>query len=82
MLAAGLLAGMGVGCQWDDLTRRLDGSLAVRSSGIEPSQSQWRWRAEVNAIGGIIKIKIIFYNMKCKDVLDKKLPVAGENEIA
>ena len=29
----------------------------------------------------IIKIKIIFYNMKCKDVLDKKLPVGGENEI-
>lgn len=38
-------------------------------------------RAEVIAIG-IIKIKIIFYNMKCKDVLDMKLPVAGENEIA
>ena len=25
---------------------------------------------------------IIFQNMKCKDVLDKKLRVAGENEIA
>lgn len=35
---------LGLGCQWDDQTRRLDGSLAVRSSGGEPSQSQWRWR--------------------------------------
>jgi hypothetical protein len=35
---------MVMGCQWDNQTRRLDGSLAVRSSGDEPSQSQWRWR--------------------------------------
>lgn len=29
-------------------------------------------------LSGDNKIKIIFYNMECKDVLDKKLPVAGE----
>lgn len=82
----GLSGWDGSGCQWDDQTRRLDGSLAVRSSGVEPSQSQWKWRrnlmgmeAEI-AIGWKKKI-IIFYNMKCKDVLDKKLRVAGENEI-
>jgi hypothetical protein len=81
--------GMPVGCQWDDQTRRRDGSQTVRSSGGEPSQSQWRWwrnlmiwRSSGDCYRGIIKIKIIFYNMKCKDVLDKKLPVAGENEIA
>ena len=86
---SGLSGWDGSGCQWDDQTRRLDGSLSVRSSGGEPSQSQWRWRRnlmgmevkEVNAIG-IIKNKNYFFNMKCKDVLDKKLPVAGENEIA
>ena len=35
---------------------------------------------EANDIGDN-KIKIIFYNMKCKDVLDKKFPVGGKNEI-
>ena len=77
----------GIGCcQWDDLNWSLDGGLAVRSSGSEPSQSQLRWRrnlmgmeAERRLLSGE-KI-IIFYNMKCKDVLDKKLRVVGENEI-
>jgi hypothetical protein len=35
-------------------------------------------------VGDCYRVKkiIIFYNMKYKDVLDKKLRVAGENEIA
>lgn len=60
---SGLSGWDGSGCQWDDQTRRLDGSLSVRSGGGEPSQSQWRWRRnlmgmevkEVNAIGGMKK---------------------------
>ena len=59
------------------------------ASGSEPSQSQWRWRRNLMRwrwmLSGDNKKKInfiFFYNMKCKDVLDKKLRVAGENEIA
>jgi hypothetical protein len=68
---SGLSGWDGSGCQWDDQTRRLDGSQTVQSSGSEPSQSQWRWRRRGDC----------YRDMKCKDVLDKKLPVAGENEI-
>ena len=37
-----------------------------------------KWRL----LSGDKKKIIIFYNMKCKDILDKKLRVVGENEIA
>jgi hypothetical protein len=60
--------GMVMGFQCDDQTRRLDGSLAVRSSGGEPSQSQRRWRrnlmgieAKRRLLSGIIKNKNYFF---------------------
>jgi hypothetical protein len=59
--------GMVMGCQWDDQTKRLDGSLVVRSGG-EPSKSQWRWRrnlmgmeAKRRLLSGIIKNKNYFF---------------------
>ena len=57
------------------------------ASGSEPSQSQLRWWRNLMGNGGGWLLSgekkiIIFYNMKCKDVLDKKLRVADENEIA
>ena len=42
---SGLSGWDGSGWQWDDQTMRRDGSLAVRSGGGEPSQSQWMWKS-------------------------------------
>lgn len=88
MLAAD--TGMVFGCQWADHvwtgSPGLPVSPSVRVSGCEPSKSKWRWRwylmwMEVGDCYRVKKKIIIFYNMKYKDVLDKKLRVAGENEI-
>lgn len=54
MLAAGLRAGMAAAASGMTRPGGWTGSLAVRSSGGEPSQSQLRWNLmgeEVNAIG-------------------------------
>lgn len=82
MLAAD--TGMALGCQWDDLV--WTGSLAVRVGQRTIPSPSWDgegtlWGMEVGDCYRVKKI-IIFYNMKYKDVLDKKLRVAGENEIA
>ena len=81
MLAAGYRAGMAATVS--GMTRPGGGTEVWRfgaAAANHPSPSGCG-RVEVNAIG-IIKNKNYFFNMKCKDVLDMKLPVAGENEIA
>lgn len=81
MLAAAADLGLTVGDR--------DGWEARRFGvGCEPSQPMLRWRrylVGMEAKGWLLsvdkKIKIIFYNMECEDVLDKKLRVTDRNEI-
>ena len=74
-------AGLGLPVGWPGLDGKSGGS---RRAANHPSPS-WDdegtlWGMEVGDCYRVKKI-IIFYNMKCKDVLDKKLRVVGENEI-
>ena len=75
-------AGLGLPVRWPGLDGKSGGS---RRAANHPSPSwddegtlwEWRWRGDCYRVKKII----IFYNMKYKDVLDKKLRVVGENEI-
>ena len=79
-MAVGLTAG------WPGLDGKSGGSRRLAANHPSPSWdgegTLWEWRRSGDCYRVIKKKIIIFYNMKCKDILDKKLRVVGENEIA
>ena len=76
---------IGLPVGWPGLDGKSGGSRRLAANHPSPSWdgegTLWEWRRSGDCYRVIKKI-IIFYNMKCKDILDKKLRVVGENEIA
>lgn len=78
--------GIGLPVGWPGMDGKSGGSRRLAANHPSPSWdgegTLWKWRRGEWLLSGDKKKIIIFYNMKCKDVLDKKLRVVGENEIA